>query len=88
MPHDKIEGGVYCSQDETLKFRQTMEDFRLDPANPACADNCNEIEYDVLVTSNPIIPEEGCADSTELLGMRKNDHWRGYEEKQLQWRHD
>ncbi len=89
MPHDKLAAGGICSQEESVRFRQTMEAYRLNASHKQCAENCNDVDFDVFVTSNPIDASEACdADSTGLLGLGRGAKWRSYEEQQLQWRLD
>ena len=74
---------------ETARFQASMAEFRrTESANPDCLENCDEVEFDVFVTSNPVNPEEACAGENggNLLGLAADSEWRRYEERRVRWR--
>jgi hypothetical protein len=50
----------YCTHSETEKFKASMGEFTLAPSSPKCMDNCNEVNFNFIVTSNRIDPAEAC----------------------------
>jgi hypothetical protein len=87
LPTEDNYTGSYCSRGETKRFQNTMAEFRRNTASPRCVENCNEVDFDVVVTSNPIDPNEACnVRKIKLLGMNRDSEWRKHEERQLAWR--
>ncbi len=87
--HSKEAVRRLCTQEESVAFQRTMAEFRRFHSNPDCVENCNEVDYEVIVTSNPVDPSEVCGGSgtdNKLLGLRAGSKWREYEEGQVSWR--